>query len=889
MPDVPVPPVSSLMSREALFKKILGHELSAEVVKLLCPHGKALDTEGALFDYKRELPHLPADRKPSEDEKRLYNEKMNEIVKDCVAFHNSFGGYLLAGVDNSSRLVLGYDRPFCYEDLNKKIQSYTGVSIDCSYERLHAPAAHGGVMVGLLLIPRRADGERPVQFIQSCPVASNGKQPFKRKDIFFRLRDQSIAAETSYDLEFLFSKHRRYINFTHRLQETAVLGNNLPQQEHSLAPFVGRDIYLNKLWQWFFDRYNRVKILTGMGGIGKTSIARKFAEDVITNATVGVDAVIWLGAKRKRFSASRGMYVNTSRVDFTDRRSLYEALLNELGVLEDWEADSDAVADVEPLIDRLIEYLSWLPCLVIIDDLDSLDTDAQRWIFQDLNNISSRVHGASQNQTRFLITSRLELGASQAQLLKIMGLNLLEFVEYVNLCSGRLALDLQLRPDTALSANFYSVSGGSPLFANSILRLVSLGDNLNSALRAWRGADGVEVRRAAFEKELGLLSAAGLRTLYAASLLGETDIDELAGVTELTRRSVQDTVDELKGLNFVGVEGNPEIRLRRIVVPRNVRMMDGIVKDNIPDPKVIEKACDRARSLSPRENQNQELAKLTGRVIAHWRANEPRYAVELCVSQRKQYRNNPDFRCLIGRAYLRLTPPHAHDADREFRQAHRLGCERPELYDLWVAAKEIIQDWHGVIDVSRMADGSGERPENVLTRAQAYLRIGKINAEKGKFGDAAARYLQGAEDIHKVFNAGKAYNRVPELRDLQKELMWKYVDALATEFVDPDEHIEVWMGCFKAFEINVRNLPLLELGSRKLASWWAAVERRHEALTRSADKLSKQLINLEKVLMWAETLAEPPPKFRAELTKILSDLRVRESLYRASCDPALSG
>src|SRR5438067_8070480 len=89
--------------RQKLYQHIKNGTLSQEVVNELLPQGEAHLYEKDLWDYKQELPTLPSSPRPSDGEKQAFNAKIAEIVKDVVAFYNSYGGYLLIGVKDHSR------------------------------------------------------------------------------------------------------------------------------------------------------------------------------------------------------------------------------------------------------------------------------------------------------------------------------------------------------------------------------------------------------------------------------------------------------------------------------------------------------------------------------------------------------------------------------------------------------------------------------------------------------------------------------------------------------------------------------------------------------------------------------------------------------------------
>ena len=95
---------SIFAAKVRIFGLIKRGALGGDVVKELLPAGQPLFFEKAKWDYKESLPTASAN--PTPDESKAHGAKMAEIVKDVVAFFNSHGGYLVAGVgDNPIREV----------------------------------------------------------------------------------------------------------------------------------------------------------------------------------------------------------------------------------------------------------------------------------------------------------------------------------------------------------------------------------------------------------------------------------------------------------------------------------------------------------------------------------------------------------------------------------------------------------------------------------------------------------------------------------------------------------------------------------------------------------------------------------------------------------------
>ena len=86
---------SAFARRRRLYSYIQHGHLGKEVLSDLLPEGRAHLYEKDLWDYKEELPTRPTAGKPTEADKFAYELKLAEIIKDAVAFYNSYGGYLV--------------------------------------------------------------------------------------------------------------------------------------------------------------------------------------------------------------------------------------------------------------------------------------------------------------------------------------------------------------------------------------------------------------------------------------------------------------------------------------------------------------------------------------------------------------------------------------------------------------------------------------------------------------------------------------------------------------------------------------------------------------------------------------------------------------------------
>ena len=373
--------------KRRIYSYICKGVLSADILESLLPDGNPLLYEKPLWDYKLELPILPSNVKPNQTILDDHNVKLSEIIKDVVSFYNSYGGYLLIGIRDKPRQVEGFSKHFDVDDLNKRIFYATGHHVDCHFSLFPLTTTNkSNVCIGILFIPQRDDSTLPLDFRKAAPKSETGRSAYGKGQVFLRSADECRPATSPDDYSFLCTPGRRAFVPSHVIPTQSVLDNNLGAEDPGLIKFIGREEYLNKLWRWLLQRYAPCKVLAGIGGVGKTTIARKFAETIVEDSPLGFEKVIWLSAKKMYWRAhvERAEPALKHDVRFVDTISLLRALLIELGY---FESEVVAQEDLDDLIDSVVTALRLIPSFVVADDLDSLDVAEQQLAFQTLQQI----------------------------------------------------------------------------------------------------------------------------------------------------------------------------------------------------------------------------------------------------------------------------------------------------------------------------------------------------------------------------------------------------------------------------------------------------------------------------------------------------------------------
>src|SRR5262249_36571997 len=323
-----------------------------------------------------------------------------------------------------------------------------------------------------------------------------------------------------------------------------------------------------------------------------------------------------------------------------------------------------------------------------------------------------------------------------------------------------------------------------------------------------------------FEKELNQLGDSQLRTLYAACMLGETSTVELQHVLQSSETLLNDDIGKLRKFHLIAMgselPGGPRLEL-----PTSIQLLTDLIKKRIHDPKWLERECEKLRKAAPDPSSN--VGRITARVVALWRDDNPREALELAMIAEQQFPAHPDVQCLLGTAYLRLPRPDPQKADAAFHRAWELKCSRPELLKMWIQAKSQLQDWMGILDITK---DLAPLPNVALARAKAYSALAEIAMKTTNYSRAATHFLTGGQYVHESMMRPESRGQRAQLKVWKDMLLQSYVHALDRSPQRDDERLNVWQACLDVFRLEAGEAEVLSIGARNLATWWNAVESR---------------------------------------------------------------
>ena len=289
------------------------------------------------------------------------------------------------------------------------------------------------------------------------------------------------------------------------------IGGYLPPHDEIYDEFIGRPTELQRLGSWFMGDMKPI-VVWGYGGAGKSALAFKFAKEMQESALRDYQAVIWLTAKRSEFMAGSA---RERTPDFSDTKSFCDGVW--MALYGDVPTENNDAAG-------LIKELDNTPCLIVVDDLDTLldDVDTVDFLLHDLR---------ASKKSKVLYTSRHQIpGLNYIEIQGFKGDELNDFIR---------ARAAEYRVDSDQCINraeaIHSVTGGYPLFVDDLIRYSML-VGIDKAVADWIHRKGDAAREYALRRQLEHLIGVSGDVLMAVAVsnrpLSLVEVGQVAGITD---------------------------------------------------------------------------------------------------------------------------------------------------------------------------------------------------------------------------------------------------------------------------------------------------------------------------------------------------------------------
>ena len=511
------------------------------------------------------------------------------------------------------------------------------------------------------------------------PLCHPAEADFTREDSFRlldcgrRVLSRLGHSEEAIDISDLIDE---ILGKPHGEDERLPLDDQLPSRESVVVSFIGRDRELAELRQWFDDPASVRWALAGEGGKGKSAIAYTFGCDVKERAPVPFQTVLWLSAKKHRFI--EGLSTQVDEPDFCDLETALEQILNQLG----WTEDVDL--PIESRKARVLELLTDLPALVIVDDVDSLDV-----VNEDAIEFFS--FHVPKTRSKILFTSRRTLFGMGGSTTHVSGFAEDDAKAFIHSRCELMGLDPSAFTEP-LVREIVTVTEGSPLYIEDLLRLSISARSPGAALTTWREKEGLEARRYALERECELLTQQARDVLMVGCVAkGSVSFSELSNVAGLADENVSAALQELRRLFLVPapefVEGEQRFKLNV-----NTRTLVQEVYGRTDQWRRVQAAYQAITKGLPPGGRSKigAIIRQCGLLFRSGRPEEAERHMRNALTERP---GDPDLYGFSGWLYKYWQPPRIADARRQFERAAQLKCIKEDMYEHWSRMESREYEW----------------------------------------------------------------------------------------------------------------------------------------------------------------------------------------------------
>lgn len=855
--------------RTAMSGFISSVALDERIVETLRYNNGFLPEECELWDYKRGM---------GDD-----TLSIGKTLLQIVSFHNTYGGYILYGVEeeakNSVFVPVGIVKESIdIKQIKQKLHTYTGNNINISYNEFEYKFGGTSFLFGLMHIPKRPKGDVPVFFGKNGPEYEKGKCIFLKDEAYIRIQDSCKAAKSKDEFQMLFGERiNSYLsqtagNPTIVQARPETIDHNLPDRNLICPMFVGRDAIIKELWRWLGDEFAYAKVLAGDGGKGKTSIAYEFAEEVCKTRPYEIQKVIWLTAKERRFIGSLDDYRTVTDTHFFDLETLLKALSDEVAILE-MEVEGASINLMKKL---LREALSELSCLIIIDDVDSTELDQQRLILETVTHLSN-------SKTRFLLTTRMNFTYTDNMCIQVGGLESEDYQEYVkSLLSTQNGLDLSSKEIRQL----HTVTDGSPLFTESLLRLYRTGVPLPSAMKQWKGKAGSEVRKAALKREIEKLSAESRRVLLACSYLRDASGAELRQATGYESEKTSRFLLELQSLFLVT---SPEIIKKepRFKVSNNTaRLVIENAASFVADPVALERIVAKVRSKETKSIDVPQVGAAINQAIALLREERIDDAMATTEVAMKEHGPNPDLllmkaRCLHKRAVLNPQSQTIDIARKAFENAYSHGVRKDPLYNLWFDCELMASHPNGCIEVANHALENPSQPKSHWFRERGSARIRQSQGfeQSLNIGDATDTMADASEDFANALGDAAPHEQsaIYELLYYANDEVWRLISQTSLDIPELRHGFNTVKKAIRHKDIRFENFDRILLVLEKVYAIYSEKDGLVESQRNFMDQLLRESEQLFKHFLTSRSPFEKREQLESRQREVTAQI---ESLLK---------
>jgi len=328
--------------------------------------------------------------------------------------------------------------------------------------------------------------------------------------------DVVAAAGGEPDAEMADSEAVDWCETPRRLVEN----QNLPRPDY--LRFVGRKEYLKQVFEALQHDRAWVVSIDGVGGVGKTALAREVAETLRSlppGSPSSFEFLVWTSAKESRLTPSG---IDAQQVGF---RNLDEVLSSIAGVTGFSEVLPLSLAHKKS---QVLDILGAAKVLVILDNLETVeDKDVLRFLYE------------LPRPSKALVTTRHRVEESQKNV-RLLAMPMAEAREFVRQEAENLGVWDVLRRNETMTDQIIERTGAIPLAMKLVVARMNLGQSPDAVLASLAVADTADILEFCFEQSYCLLGSRSQETFLVLSIFDMPATREEVSIVSGTKGSELD-------------------------------------------------------------------------------------------------------------------------------------------------------------------------------------------------------------------------------------------------------------------------------------------------------------------------------------------------------------
>ena len=611
--------------------------------------------ESEFLDFKDKFPHS------------LSQEYGASIIRLCIAFHNTYGGFIAFGVNDETRSTDNNSIAVNLEALNKKVTEVTGEAIELQHIKLD------DYDVDIVFIPRRQTQRSPIYLITDYNKYKKGTTWIRRNQETIRVLENEIG--------LLFSE--RLLGSEVNSFEDNSLKSYFPQSRSLIQSTIGRADHLIELHKWLLRKRDTILHIYGRGGSGKTKIAYEFATMVRDNPDCNplstrciADDVLFFTAKESELVSMDAEISDISKKsDFSNKRELLEAILIESNYLENEESASSAsifdMSDMK-LEDAIHDLFSEKSLFVILDDIDTITTKGKDSGASVVFEAAMR----SRKECKILVTQRDVPREWLGKSTEVLGFpEDAQYERFLTACCDKFGQQFPNPRDKDL---IYKASGGIPLIIETISGLARSYPSWERAVEEYKGMRGDTAREYLHRREYDAISGDhGKQVLLALSCFNKpATFEDLQFILSVTSEQLSIAISEVQSM-FVNMEASTTGIHTYVLTDTASSFLKSIAASSAIFDRI--KARYKLRISGRYPKPNAAVQKLIQEMKKALNKGEPELAIpEINREHGVAVEENVHYMGMKAQIYASLNPPQYIEAQKLFRDC--LECNELDAY-----------------------------------------------------------------------------------------------------------------------------------------------------------------------------------------------------------------